>query len=375
MAAEHKFTDTIRRVLSELFGKDSEDILNDSLLIQYLNEKTRSANSGSKARGSFANLYSIYVIVEDYVKHKYHKSKIGRYQEYEGAVFSELMKRQRELPFGAKLQNHSLNNRTNSEFLKYFPMSDALPIIRNQETMRYWINDNLMWVKVNKKRYNIAEAILAIIDAYVKAKQESFVRFIDQCRQMQSMNGKDNEDIKNFIIGLLAPNVDARLFEIASYSILKFYYIDQIIYWGYELEKIESDNLKLYRTGRTNANDGGVDFVMKPLGRFFQVTETLDFKKYFLDIDKIEKYPITFVIKSEESIQEIKNRLKNDALKTNPVKVVVDKYLACIEEIINIPVLKERLGIVEQNELIPKVLDEIVLQSEVEFNYSDEETD
>lgn len=31
------------------------------------------------------------------------------------------------------------------------------------------------------------------------------------------------------------------------------------------------------KTGRTNANDGGIDFVTKPLGRFFQVTETLDF--------------------------------------------------------------------------------------------------
>ena len=48
--------------------------------------------------------------------------------------------------------------------------------------------------------------------------------------------------------------------------------------------------MKLYKTGRTNANDGGIDFVMKPLGRFFQVTETLDFKKYFLDIDKIETF-------------------------------------------------------------------------------------
>ena len=37
----------------------------------------------------------------------------------------------------------------------------------------------------------------------------------------------------------------------------------------------------LYKTGRTNANDGGIDFVLKPLGKFLQVTETLDFKKYF----------------------------------------------------------------------------------------------
>ncbi|WP_231586052.1 hypothetical protein [Crocosphaera watsonii] len=69
------------------------------------------------------------------------------------------------------------------------------------------------------------------------------------------------------------------------------------IFWGYSLEELTEDNLILYKTGRTNANDGGIDFVMKPLGRFFQVTETIDVNKYFLDIDKVQKYPITFVSK------------------------------------------------------------------------------
>lgn len=156
---------------------------------------------------------------------------------------------------------------------------------------------------------------------------------------------------------------------------LKFYYIEQNIYWGYELESVEPENLKLYKTGRTNANDGGIDFVMKPLGRFFQVTETLDFKKYFLDIEKIEKYPIIFVIKATDSIAEIKTKLESDALKTYPVNAIVKKYLGCIEEIINIPTLKEYLQTVEQNGLLLKVLDEIILQSKVEFNYSEEDED
>lgn len=290
-------------------------------------------------------------------------------------MFSYLLKRQRELPFGAKLQNHSLNNRTNSEFQNLFPTANLIPIIRNQETNRYWINDNLLWIVLNGQHYNIAEAIIAIIDEYVKTKMDSFVRFINQCEQMQTIRSKDKDGIKKFILSLLAPNVDARLFEIVSYSILKFYYIEQNIYWGYELEKIKSENLKLYKTGRTNANDGGIDFVMKPLGRFFQVTETTDFKKYFLDIEKIEKYPITFVIKSTESISEIKEKLESDALKTYPVKAIVTKYLDCIEEIINIPILRDYLQTVEENGILIKVLDEIVLQSKVEFNYSDEDED
>ena len=62
-------------------------------------------------------------------------------------------------------------------------------------------------------------------------------------------------------------------------------------------------------TGRTNANDGGIDFVMRPLGRFFQVTETLDVRKYFLDIDKVEHYPVSFVIKSAESADALRQKL------------------------------------------------------------------
>lgn len=141
MVTEHSFTSTIRNVLTSFFGKNAEAVLESSLLIQYLNEKTKSANRGSKARGSFANLYSIYVVVEDYINHGYHKAKKGKYADYEGAIFSYLFKRQRELPFGAKLQNHSLNNRTNSEFQKFFPTANLIPIIRNQETNRYWVND------------------------------------------------------------------------------------------------------------------------------------------------------------------------------------------------------------------------------------------
>jgi hypothetical protein len=297
----------------------------------------------------------------------------GKYADYEGAIFSYLFKRQRELPFGAKLQNHALNNRTNSEFEKYFPTARLVPIIRNQETNRYWINESLIFVEVNGTTYNIATSIIEIIDEYIKTKQDSFLRFINQCKAMQEVGSKDLTQIRTFIINLLAPNVDARLFEIVSYSVLKYYYNEQMIYWGYELDEISPENLKLYKTGRTNANDGGIDFVMKPLGRFFQVTETLDFKKYFLDIEKIEKYPITFVIKSTDSVDSIKRKLREDAIKTYPVKAIVEKYLSCIEEIINIPVLMQNFAEVEKQGLIMNVLDEIILQSKVEFNYTEDD--
>ena len=98
---EHLFTNNIKVILKRNFGKNAEIFFERNLLIQYLNEKTRSANRGSKARGSFANLYAIYVIIEDYIAKGYDKK--GNYSIYEGALFSNLFARQRELSFGSKL--------------------------------------------------------------------------------------------------------------------------------------------------------------------------------------------------------------------------------------------------------------------------------
>ena len=111
---------------------------------------------------------------------------------------------------------------------------------------------------------------------------------------------------------------------------------------------------------------------MRPLGRFFQVTETLDFKKYFLDIEKIERFPLSFVIKSEESTKDLMEKLRTDALKTYVVQKVVDDYLGCIEEIINIPQLMNYLEGFDKPNAVTEVLKEIILQSKVEFNYEDD---
>ncbi|MCC6549386.1 MAG: hypothetical protein IT279_04880 [Ignavibacteriaceae bacterium] len=135
---ENTFTKSIKSVLKEHFGKKADEIFEKSQLIQYVNIKTRSANKGSKSRSSFANLYAIYVIIEDYIANGFDKR--GIYSEYEGAVFNRLFARQRELPFGSILQNHALNNRMNAEFQKYFPSSKFIPILRDHDTNRYWIN-------------------------------------------------------------------------------------------------------------------------------------------------------------------------------------------------------------------------------------------
>jgi hypothetical protein len=217
---EHEFTKIIKDILRENFGKFSDKIFSGSPIIQYLNIKMKSASKGSKSRGSFANLYAIYVLVEDYISKGYHKN-IG-YTDYEGAVFANLFRRQRKLPFGQKLQNHALNHRMNEEFKKYFPTCDYIPILRDLQTNRYWFNENLLKIKDAGREYNLAETIIQIIDAYIKTKKGAFERFIQFCERTQKLNDKE---MINFVNSLVEPTVDARIFEIVSYSILKYYYI------------------------------------------------------------------------------------------------------------------------------------------------------
>ncbi len=367
---EHTFTHNIKEILQKHFGDLAEDIFNGSYLIRYINLKTRSANRGSKSRGSFHPLAVIYVLIEDYIKKGYNYS--DSYKDYDGATFTTIKSRATELPFCKKIQNHSFNNRVNSEFEKFFQEEiEFIPIIRNLETKKYWINENLLRIKGE----NIAIPVIAIIQAYFETKQKAFIGFIKACEELQDLESDKIQNIEDFIIGLLAPNVDARLFEIVSYSILKFHYHDQMIIWGFDMENLNKENLQLYKTGRTNANDGGIDFVMKPLGRFFQVTETIDFKKYFLDIDKIQKYPISFVIKSEENKDVLFAKIRDNANMTYSIKSIVDKYMSCIEEVINIQTLRERFNSATNQGYLKPILDEIILQSKVEFNYDDSDNE
>jgi hypothetical protein len=370
---EHEFTPQIFQILQDSFGDDGTAIYERSSLLQYLNVKTRSASRGSKSRGSFANIYAVYVLVEDYLKNNFDKKK--NYDEYEGARFTDLLARQRQLPFGSKLQNHALNSRMNEEFKKYFPQVEFIPIMRDVQTNRYWINENLLKIKDKRKTVNIASTVVTIIDRYIATKQSAFRTFIETCERLQAIADENDSAVSEFIASLLSPNSDARIFEIVSYAILRYFYYDQVVYFGFDLDNIQEENLMLFKTGRTNANDGGIDFVMRPLGRFFQVTETLEVKKYFLDIDKIEHFPISFVIKSNDTVELLLSRLQEGAKKQYGIKSIVEKYMGCIEEVINIPLLLERFEIAKSQGHLRNILDEIVSQSKVEFNFNDLESE
>jgi hypothetical protein len=184
---------------------------------------------------------------------------------------------------------------------------------------------------------------------------------------------EDPKHAIEFVFEQLQKNVDARVFEIISYAVLKAKYGLETVWIGETKESIAEEFLVLYKTGRTNANDGGIDFVMKPLGRFFQVTETIDVNKYFLDIDKVQRFPITFVVKSTDTEDQIRSSIREQATVKYKIEAVVDSYMKAVEEVINVTDLVKAFDQVVNSGQLQAVMNEIVLQSKVEFNFNDED--
>lgn len=343
----------IHKILKKTYTSNlADEVYKNSFLIRYLDKKTHSAYKSSKSRSSFANIYAIYVLVKDYQEVILSNKS---YVKYDGMRFSDALRNVRELPWGNKLQNHALNSRLNEEFRKFFGNeTNALPIRRDLNTKRYWFNDKLLRIKASGKDVNITDIIIKIIDQYIYLKQENYSKFIKQCKSLQ--NNFVPTHVHQFINSILSEDTDARLFEVVSYCILKQYY-----------KNIEFD---LYRTGRTNANDGGIDFVLKPEGRLFQVTEVFDFEKYFLDIEKLLHYPITFVIRTELSSIKSWEYIKKNA-ESKYSKEVLKKYLDCFEEIITLPVLRKYLSQISGQKEIRDLLNELILQYQIEYNIKD----
>jgi hypothetical protein len=378
---EHSFTSKILEILEKHFPGHGKLILAESPLVGYLNSKTKSANRGSKARGAFANHYALYVVVEDYINKGFaDPHPKTSYSKYEGARFSDLFLRQRQLPFGAKLQNHALNSRLNDEFKKFYPTIGKTPLVRDVQSQRYWVQEDLLSVTVRDGQgkdhtHNLARVVIEIVDAYVATKKAAFETFLETCKKISDLGSSEPEKAIEFVRQQLQPNVDARVFEIVSYAVLKAKYGLETVWMGDTADSVQEYALVLYKTGRTNANDGGIDFVMKPHGRFFQVTETIDVNKYFLDIDKVQRFPITFVVKSNESPEVILEAIRLQATAKYRIEAVVKSYLEAVEEIINVPVLLQCFDQVIKSGNLTKVMEEIVLQSKVEFNYNGDEDD
>jgi hypothetical protein len=299
---------------------DEFNVEKNSLIYKYIEKKTKASERGSKARRSLGNLYALYVLCKAYNNN-----------QYDGDSFTNLMKEMKLLPFGSKLQNHPLDNRLNDEFRRSFNVSDAMLPVQNSSTnliKKRRISEDLLsenGVSPEKTSMFVTQAI----DSYIKEIENNQNTFLEE---IESYTEKD--EIIDFINKSFEPNSDARLFEITSHAVLSVYFSRKKI-------KIENEyvNFKLFKTGRTNANDGGIDFVLTPIGKFFQVTEVLDFRKYFLDFDKINRFPMSFVVKTEFTPEETLSIIKSNSDKIN--KVLSERYMGLFDEIITLPSLRE----------------------------------
>ena len=179
------------------------------------------------------------------------------------------------------------------------------------------------------------------------------------------VTGSDSNEKEAKLLFLLNEKSEARIFEVVSFSILKIYYSKKYSYIGETVENVKKVYYELFKTGRTNANDGGIDFVLQPIGKFFQVTEVNNYDKYLLDMDKVSHYPITFVVKTnnenifEEFINHIDNKNIDDFTKNN--------YKNSIGGMITINNLKEYLTDFDDID-INNTFNEIIFQYKLEFN-------
>lgn len=323
--------DFIKEILEENFNDKFQYIYDNSPLIEYLDSKMGAIYGNAKSRRSLANIYAIYSILYFYVKEYYERP--DEYKKFLGYDYTKLFNFYRGLYGGEKLQNHALNSRVNGEFANKFKNETKELIVINDG--RYALHISYLYVG----NIDISEVAVKIIEKYIHLLQEKDSQLVRDIKELIKLDNYDAK--KKKIDSFMNEQSEARMFEIISYAILKNHYKKTKIYIGYNLENLKQEYLTLYKTGRTNANDGGIDFVMRPLGRFFQVTEVNNYNKYLLDIDKVLHFPITFVVKTLKSKEKIKQEIDEFIeQKSGDMEMIKNKYKKAIEEIITINELK-----------------------------------
>lgn len=353
----------ISQILKEDYPKDYQFIYDNSLLLQYLDKKMGAVHGDSKKRRSLANIYAIYSILTFYVNDFFNDP--NKYRKFEGYDYMQLFTYYRSLYCGSKLQNHALNSRVNGEFKnKFSNIKNDLIIMYDG---KYLIHIDYLYVDGK----DISKTCIRIIERYIQLliqKDHALLVILEQMGKLKDPNQKRREICK-----LLTDNTEARIFEIISYAILKSHYSNVKVFFGYSKESIEEYKLELFKTGRTNANDGGIDFVMRPVGRFFQVTEVDNYDKYLLDIDKVMHFPVTFVIKTKDNREDVLIRLNkyiND--RANGMLVISERYRKAIEEIITINELELWIDDLADND-IDKIIRDIDIYYKLEMNIEDDD--
>lgn len=350
----------IKEILYEDFGNNYEKIYNSSDLIQYLNKKTGAIDGDSKTRRSLGNIYAIYSLLIFYTNNSFYNNK-NSYKKFEGFEYTELWNFCKKQYGGNKLQNHAFNNRLNGEFANKVAKNPSKEILVINGS-KYLLHIDYLYIK----NIDISKTLIKIIEKYISLLKEKDLQLSNGLKQLLKL--KDSTAKKKIIEGLIEEKSEARIFEIISYAILKNHYKSEYIYIGRTMENIQKECLKLYKTGRTNANDGGIDFVMRPIGRFFQVTEVNRYDKYLLDMDKVMHFPITFVVKTARNKQSILNDMEDYIItKSGDMEILKKKYFNSIEEIITINELKKWLNDLNDTS-IDELIKDIDIYYKLEFN-------
>lgn len=350
----------VRKILEMHFPGRSQQIYNESLLIQYLDKKSGAIHGTAKTRRSLANYYAIYSILNFYVDEFFDNP--DEYKRFEGYEYTKLFTFYRGLYGGSKLQNHALNSRVNGEFRNKVHADKDLIIVNDG---KYALHIDFLYVLGQ----DISRAAKDIIEKYINLLMEKDHSLLTALAAIEQAASVDEKKLR--ISALLTEDAEARIFEIISFAILKSHYKTQKIYIGLTAEEIHEEYLQLFKTGRTNANDGGIDFVMRPIGRFFQVTEVDNYDKYLLDIDKVLHFPISFVIKTAKSKQTVEQEIERYIEeKSGGMVVVKERYKNAFEEIITINEIKAWLLQLDEDS-INRIINDIDFYYKMELNLED----
>lgn len=330
-----------------------------SPLLQYLDLKMGAISGNTKTRRSLANIYAIYALLYFYSNDYYQKP--DEYKEFSGYDYTRLFVFCRSLYGGDKLQNHALNSRVNGEFKNKLVSEAGNDLIVIGEG-KYALHIDYLYVD----GFDISKIAIRVVEEYIALLTSKDSKLISDIEDLMAMESTSDKQAK--ISELLDEKAEARIFEIISYSILKSHYKNTKVFFGYSCEELQEQYLMLYKTGRTNANDGGIDFVMRPLGRFFQVTEVSSYDKYLLDMDKVLHFPITFVIKTLQRKEIVISQLNSYIeQKSGGMKIIRERYQHAIEEIITINELRTWLNALEGHS-VDEVLQDINEYYRLELN-------
>lgn len=346
---------------------DAELLIESSHLLTYLHSEMAAYKN---KRTNISTLYVFFTLVEDYRNKVQNPDDLTRIVEIEPARFTDLISRHRELYDASRHQNHVYNARLDKKFNRIAGLqTDVNVIIRtplpgNNSITNYQINQEFLIVDIEGTKVNISSAVIAVLNEYMSVLEEISTDFFNEIERFQ----KDKTNADNFILSCIGDEANALRFEITSFAILYAYYSVKTVYFGKNREAIREIKCQLYRSGRFNANDAGVDFILKPEGKLFQATEEVEIGKWFMDIDKVARYPISFVVKDERKPSDVLQDIREQGERKKWENEKITQMCKSIEYIITIPTLAKILDYCTRNDLLSMILEQMKINMQLEID-------